>query len=208
MIFMASGLVAISVGSYFWATPYARRRVVVTQDILIAGLSMGIMATFSSFIGFHGSAHPVRNKRWLVLYGWLVVAVLVIELSLGAVIWFRSLSIRNNFSDKWRTWDPALRALFQETDSCCGYFDSTDFPADSISCRSPEHAWPGCVDMIHIYSDNYLRNIYTALFGFVAVDVFAFFALVILIQARNDQERYEKAAIRTSKLFLSYYSNA
>ncbi|KAK9765231.1 hypothetical protein K7432_006609 [Basidiobolus ranarum] len=203
LVFMASGLVAISVGAYFWATPYARRRVVVTEDILIAGLAMGMAAIFSSFVGFHGFRYPVRNKKSLVLYGWLVVLVLVTELALGAVIWFRSLSIRDSFSDKWRSWDPALRGLFQETDGCCGYYDNTDFPADSISCRYQNYGWPGCVDMIYIYSDNYLRNIYTVLFGFVVVDIFAFFGSVILIQASNNQERYVKVDAQTSKSFSS-----
>ncbi|ORX94382.1 hypothetical protein K493DRAFT_221395, partial [Basidiobolus meristosporus CBS 931.73] len=177
-----------------------------------AGLVVGVITIISAIVGLYGSIYPVRRKVWLVTYSWLVVAVLVIELSLGALIWFRSLDIRASFSEKWRTWDPALRALFQETDNCCGYFDSTDYPAVSYSCRATETGlgdnWPGCVDMIHIYMDNYLRNIYTALFGFVAVDVFALVAAVVLIQARNDQERYERISVRMSKLYLAYFPPA
>ncbi|ORY03443.1 hypothetical protein K493DRAFT_276545 [Basidiobolus meristosporus CBS 931.73] len=161
--------------------------------MLIAGLTIGVLAILSSFTGFRGFTHPIRNKKWLMLYGWLVVGILVIELALGAVIWFRSLGIRDDFSAKWRSWDPALRGLFQETDGCCGYYHSRDFPADTLSCRNPDRDWPGCVDMIYIYSDNYLRNIYTVLFGFVVVDLCAFFGLVVLVQARNNQERYVKA---------------
>ncbi|ORY07846.1 hypothetical protein K493DRAFT_250847 [Basidiobolus meristosporus CBS 931.73] len=199
LIFLTSGLVALGVASYFLATPYMRRAVVVTRDMILGGFFVGALTVVSSLIGFYASLRPVRRKNILVVFAWLIIFVICIELFLGAAIWFRSLNIRGSFSDKWGTWDMVLKVAFQEADNCCGYYNAQDRPADSATCHMASIPHIGCVDAIHIYTDNYLRNIYTCLFGFVAVDVFAFLACVVLIQARNDQERYEKGAARMVK---------
>ncbi|KAK9768481.1 hypothetical protein K7432_000822 [Basidiobolus ranarum] len=199
LVFLTSGLVALGVASYFLATPYMRRAVVVTRDMIYGGFFVGALTVISSLTGFFASIRPVRRKNILVVFAWLIAFVICIELFLGAAIWFRSLNIRGSFSEKWRTWDPVLKVAFQEADGCCGYYNAQDDPSDSAFCRITNVPHTGCVDAIHIYTDNYLRNIYTCLFGFVAVDVFAFLACVVLIQARNDQERYEKGTARMVK---------
>lgn len=50
------------------------------------------------------------------------------------------------------------------------------------------------METVFQYADTYLRNIYTCVFGSVIIDVFVFFAGIVVIQAANEEERYEKMA--------------
>ncbi|KAF9579480.1 phospholipid scramblase 1, partial [Lunasporangiospora selenospora] len=129
-------------------------------------------------------------------------------LGLGGVVWFKTLRMRSLFYDQWLTWPSALKVAFQDMTSldgytqCCGYNSAVTVVA-SGACATT-NSFPGCEEKVSTYADLYLRKLYTSLFGFTVVNVFVFITTVILIQARNDEERY----IRIGRKEGRTYTNA
>jgi len=72
---------------------------------------------------------------------------------------------------------------------CCGYSDKATI-VQSGACAAANNTFPGCEEKVSAFADSYLRKLYTSLFGFTLVNVVCFVSTVILIQARNDEERY------------------
>ncbi|KAK9765783.1 hypothetical protein K7432_005621 [Basidiobolus ranarum] len=191
VLFIATGGVLGGFGYYFFITPFKRRAIVISTEMIFASLALGGFIVLTSLIGLLGFLSPLRRKGVLTCFIWLIAIVFLAQVGLGGLVWFNSLTIRGSYSDKWREWDPSLRAVFQETDQCCGYYQETDFPAISPLCQVQPTNLPGCVDAIHIFTENYLQRIYTLLFSFTAIDVMAILATLVVIQASRDQKRSE-----------------
>lgn len=89
---------------------------------------------------------------------------------------------------------------------CCGYSlgDQSSVVLSGACASSVPTKFPGCEEKIAAFADSYLRKLYTSLFGFTVVNVVCFVSTVILIQARNDEERY----IRIGRKEGRTYTNA
>lgn len=63
----------------------------------------------------------MRRKRFLIAFAWLVVFALIAELSLGGMIWFKTLRMRSLFRTQWITWSTELKVAFQDmvNETCC-----------------------------------------------------------------------------------------
>ncbi|KAF9141305.1 hypothetical protein BG015_001322, partial [Linnemannia schmuckeri] len=76
---------------------------------------------------------------------------------------------------------------------CCGYNDrdrASTVLQGACAASNANNIYPGCEEKVSAFADSYLRKLYTSLFGFTLVNVVCFISTVILIQARNDEERY------------------
>jgi hypothetical protein len=102
----------------------------------------------------------------------------------------------DDFAIRWRGWDASLRNGFQTfkpESPCCGYANRYDFPASNDICGPSTPATiPGCRDLIYSYASSYLTNIYTCIFLFVFVAILDFLTVIMVIQAANEEERYER----------------
>ncbi|OAQ23467.1 hypothetical protein K457DRAFT_886862 [Linnemannia elongata AG-77] len=131
----------------------------------------------------------------LIAFVWLIVTAMLAELGLGGVIWFKTLRMRSLFHTQWvGEWSDSLKVAFQDMvryGQCCGYNDRASIVLQG-ACAAPNafNLYPGCEEKVSTFADSYLRKLYTSLFGFTLVNVVCFISTVILIQARNDEERY------------------
>jgi len=74
---------------------------------------------------------------------------------------------------------------------CCGYVQGQNVVlSGACAAANATTTFPGCEEKVSAFADSYLRKLYTSLFGFTVVNVVCFVSGVILIQARNDEERY------------------
>ncbi|KAI7819995.1 hypothetical protein BC939DRAFT_505258 [Gamsiella multidivaricata] len=196
-IYLFTGVGALIMGMLWLrqAADGAPRDAVISRGIEQAGTFIGALVAGTALVGYVGGVAPVRRKRFLVSFAWLMVAVMIAELSLGGVIWFKTLRMRSLFASQWLTWPDSLKTAFQDMTTlagypqCCGYLYRQNVVPSGLCAQSPS-IFPGCEEKVSVFADSYLRKLYTSLFGFTIVNVVCFVSTVILIQARNDEERY------------------
>lgn len=195
LAYLASGIIMIVMASLWWnSLELEIRSVVVTPRTLLSGLILGSIIVLSSFTGLVGFSNPVMRKKWLSAHAILIVVTALLLLALGAFIWFETLEERQTYGKEWHLWSDSMRAAYQDQLNCCGWYNNTDMPVQSQVCNvgSIPQNMQGCVDPMTKKIASISRELFTTLFGFIGVDIFAFFATIILIQATNIEERYRK----------------
>ncbi|KAF9935826.1 phospholipid scramblase 1 [Modicella reniformis] len=194
---MITGIAAMIMGMVWLGQSVdgAPRDAVISREIEKIGTFIGALVAATSLVGYVGGSAPVRRKRFLIAFAWLIVTAMIAELLLGGVIWFKTLRMRSLFASQWMTWPDSLKVAFQDMTTlrgygqCCGYRYTTQVVPTGF-CETQASTVPGCEEKVTTFADLYLRKLYTSLFGFTVVNVVCFLSTVIVIQARNDEERY------------------
>ncbi|KAF9381869.1 phospholipid scramblase 1 [Podila verticillata] len=185
----------------------APREAVISRSIEQAGTIIGGIVVGTAVVGLIGGTSPIRRKLFLVSFVWLMIAVVLAELGLGGVIWFKTLRMRSLFQSQWGLWPNSLRVAFQDMTSlsgygqCCGYqFRQSVVVSGACTTNT---LFEGCEEKVSAFADGYLRKLYTSLFGFTIVNVFCFISTVILVQARNDEERYIRIGRKEGRTYMN-----
>ncbi|KAI8595573.1 hypothetical protein EDD21DRAFT_35346, partial [Dissophora ornata] len=174
----------------------------------IAGMIIGGVVTATTGLGMIGGMFPIKRKEFLLAFAVMLVITMMAELGLGGAIWFRTLRMRSVFETQWiNDWSDALKISFQDTTlagytQCCGYLANQNVVL-SGACTTVPSTFPGCQEKIANFAVGYLGRLFTSLFGFTIANIFSFVSTVILIQTRNDEERY----IRIGKKEGRSYTN-
>ncbi|KAF9408242.1 phospholipid scramblase 1 [Podila epigama] len=211
-IYMLTGAAALALGKMWLgqSADGAPRDAVISRELELAGTYVGGFVALSGFIGLLGGLAPVRRKRLLITFAWLVLFALIAELTLGGIIWFKTLRMRSLFRTQWITWPTSLKIAFQDMTSltgygqCCGYGkgDQESVVPSGACARPVPTRFEGCEEKISAFADGYLRKLYTSLFGFTVVNVVCFVSTIILIQARNDEERYIRIGRKEGRAYI------
>jgi hypothetical protein len=81
----------------------------------IAGAILGGIVAATGIVGFVGAIAPIKRKDCLIAFIVLLIAVILAELGLGGVIWFKTLRMRSTFQDQWtHNWTPSIKIAFQD----------------------------------------------------------------------------------------------
>lgn len=218
IIYLISGIIAICVSVGFWLTPIKRRSILLSLEQITMGFTIGVIMILNTIPAILAILSTETNKspsrRWnaspantntkfinksrlcLKIYNLFLIITVILTLALGAFVWFGALDIRNGYGKRWLQWDSKIKALFQKEENCCGYISSTDQPIITNTCPLEiinSGVLPGCADNIYAFVNDYLKNIYSCLFLFAAVDVIALLASLVLNQALIDQARYDRS---------------
>ncbi|KAJ3566258.1 hypothetical protein NPX13_g7204 [Xylaria arbuscula] len=156
-----------------------------------AGIGNGIF-TFVAFIATL-PALATNSRSWLKVAICLVVVDALFTLIIGLDLWIFTLRIKETFSPLWSAQTPEVQSLMQGAFNCCGYFNSTSpaFHTDA-TCPSPATAalMTGCATPVTRFSNTFVDNIFTAVFGVVGVDAVLIVAALCLLKERKEMERY------------------
>ncbi|KAI0802465.1 tetraspanin [Xylaria sp. FL0064] len=179
----------------------AARDLLYQQFPLSAGIGNGIF-TFIAFISTL-PALATNSRSWLKVAIFLVVVDALFTLIIGLDLWIFTLRVKETFATLWSAQLPEVQGLMQDAFKCCGYFNSTSpaFHTDS-TCPSPATAalMTGCATPLSRFSNTFIDNIFTALFGVVGVDAILIVAALCLLKERKEMERYrhidEKTGVR------------
>ncbi|KAG0215776.1 phospholipid scramblase 1 [Mortierella sp. GBA30] len=209
-LYMLTGIGALVLGNMWLqqSDDGAPREAVISTSIEKAGTIIGGIVAATGLVGFVGGISPVKRKNFLLAFIILMITVMAAELGLGGVIWFKTLRMRSLFGTQWLTWSDSLKVAFQDMTSlsgygqCCGYTFGNNVVRSGACAATPTN-FPGCEEKVSAFADGYLRKLYTSLFGFTIINVFCFISTMILVQARNDEERY----IRIGKKEGRTYTN-
>jgi len=193
---LAAGVVSLSL-SIVWRSPDVMMEMVFSHADLTAGTVLGIflLLTFAFSIG----AIVQRNHITigLVILNWILIIDAIIIVAIGSFIWFFTLRERDNFHKIYSEQSMSNRIEIQERLKCCGYFNGTDlaviggtFCADSNFVQNVNTAF--CVGPITSFADMSLMNMFTTVYGFMAIILSLFLASLCVINKRVEDERFKK----------------
>jgi len=190
---MASGIICIAF-SFFWRAPNFVRDLTISHMDLNAGLGLGIMLEIAFFISLFAITQRKPLTSGFRALIWALVADSIAIIVVGSIVWFYTLEERAEYQEVWLQQATSIQIQLQDKFSCCGYFNGTNiaiggnFCSDGVAASSR----PGCVDAITGAADYTLNNIFTTIYGFMAVTLSLFLASVCQINKRLEEERFRR----------------
>lgn len=201
---LAAGILAI-VMSQVWKMPNLMLNFVLTPADLTAGTILGVMLLVTFAISIGGIVQRNHVVVGLEILNWTLIGDALAVVVVGTYIWFFTLQQRNNYFKIWKSVSPDIRVQIQDKFQCCGYFlpnDTVEFAGNFCTNQTfvntlvdPTGADPDlfrCVHPITAFSDMTLNNIFTTVYGFMAIIILLFLATVCVINKRLEAERFKK----------------
>jgi len=190
---LTAGAIAIAF-SIIWRSPNVLRNFIISELDLNAGLALGIFYILTWMVSVGAILQQNHVTIGLVITNWALIADAAMTVVVGCIIWFYTLRPTRNYLEAWEASSPQVRQALQDTLSCCGYTNSTQFAVISGFCGNSTFAavQPGCSTIILPDADYTLNNIFSSIFGFMCVVVGFFLATVCMVYRRKQQERFRR----------------
>ncbi|KAG8981879.1 phospholipid scramblase 1 [Tulasnella sp. 425] len=190
---LASGAVLIAF-SVIWRTPDVVRNFLISNLDLTAGLVLGIMFLVTWLISIAGILQQNHVTVGLVATNWALIMDAIGVMIIGTMVWVYTLQPTKNFLGEWEATSSVTRQSIQDTLKCCGYRNSTEFGIIGGFCSDDDFAASqvGCSTIILPKADYTLNNVFSVIYGFMAVIICFFLATVSLVYQRKEEERFRK----------------
>ncbi|KAH7107753.1 hypothetical protein BKA62DRAFT_667752 [Auriculariales sp. MPI-PUGE-AT-0066] len=179
-----------------WGLPNMIVHFVVDSSFLTAGLGLGISYAITFVIAVIAIVQPNHITMGLAALNWILLLEALFTTVLGTIIWFFTLRERTMYETKWLSATPEVRIAIQDKFQCCGYFASNEtnlatggFCVDSTFATNLNTP---CVGPLVNYADYTLNNIFTSIYGYMAIVIGLFLATVCVINKRIEAERFRK----------------
>jgi len=192
---LAAGVVSIAL-SFAWRAFNPMMNLVLDNADLTAGLILGIALLITFFISIGAIVQRNHVTIGLVILNWALVLDVLGILIIGTFVWFFTLMERNNFHKAFQETTPQNRIAIQDKFHCCGYFNTTDLlEVGGNTCSSQQAAQSlnsTCVNPITSSADVTLNDIFTTIYGFMAIVLALLLASLCVIKKRQEDERFKK----------------
>jgi len=188
---LAIGAISLAF-SIAWRAPNVERHFIVSTMDLNAGLALGIMLIITWMISVGAVLQPNHVTLPLVFTNWALIGDAVAVLVIGSSIWFYSLRETAGYLKVWTASSDTTRQQLQDLFQCCGYTNSTELASFSGFCSDENFAASqvGCASILVPKADYTLNNIFSSIFGFMAVVICFFLATVCMVYRRKQTERF------------------
>lgn len=182
--------------SILWGLPNMIVHFVLDNTFLKAGLGLGISYAITFVIALIAIVQPNHITMGLTALNWVLLMEALFTTILGTVIWFFTLRERAMYETKWLSAAPEIRVAIQDHFHCCGYFAGNEttlatggFCVDSTFATNLNTP---CVGPLVTYADYTLNNIFTSIYGYMAIIIGLFLASLCVINKRIEAERFRK----------------
>jgi len=168
----------------------------VASDLLLdhCPLTASMINSFIMFTTFLLSIPAFflkSNRLFLTLHAWGVVACALLTLAIGLDIWYSTLAIHANLAPIWASQTSYVQSMLQFKFQCCGYNNVSQLIKDNTCTSSAVAARLGtCQVPFGVFASKFLDIVFTAFFGFVAVDMMLLLSALCLIKDRKEKARY------------------
>lgn len=197
---LAAGGISVAL-SIVWRAPNILMNMVLSEADLTAGLILGIalIVTFVVSIGAIIQRNHVTIGLVILNYTLLIDSLGI--LIIGTFVWVFTLHERDNFHKLWAEATPTMRIALQDQLKCCGYFNGTDIAEiggsfcvsqEFISGLAKDVVSNFCVTPVTGFADYTLNNVFTTVYGFMAVALSLLLASLCVIKKRQEDERFKK----------------
>jgi len=189
---LAAGAISLAF-SIVWRSPDLLRDLVISDMDLTMGMALGIIFLITWVVSVGAIVQRNHVTIGLVILNWFLIATAIAVAVVGSSIWFFTLRERDNFHEVFANQTPQIRLRVQDQLNCCGYFNSTDLIESGGICTPPFAANTSlCVDAITSFADYTLNNVFTTIYGFMAIIVSLFLASLCVIKKRMETDRFRK----------------
>ncbi|RXW24924.1 hypothetical protein EST38_g937 [Candolleomyces aberdarensis] len=201
VLLLAAGVVALAL-SIVWRAPNVLMNMVLSNADLTAGTILGVslVVTFvisvTAIVQRNHVIFPLEILNWALLIDSIGIVVI------GTFVWFYTLRQRANFYDLWKVASREDKLFLQDMFKCCGYFNGTDLPeiggafctsVEAIAALPVDEAETSfCVSHITGFADSTLNNIFTTVYGYMAIVICLFLATLCVIKKRQEAERFKR----------------
>lgn len=197
-LLLAAGAVALAL-SIVWGRKDMLMNMVLSRADLTAGVILGIALIVTFFISIAGVVQRNHITIGLVITNYALLVDAIGIVIIGTFVWFYTLEERKNFSDLWQAATPEIRQELQDMFKCCGYFAGNDSAViggfcsqDVVNSLNPNVTSNFCVTPITNFADMTLNNIFTTVYGFMAIVLCLLLATLCVIKKRHEDERFKK----------------
>jgi len=188
---LTAGVISI-VFAIVWRAPNTLLNMIISSSDITIGIVIGIayLLTFALSVG--AIIQPAHVTMGLVILNWTLLGDAIMTLLVGTFIWFYTLRERADFATLFDSASEEVRQTVQDTLQCCGYFNTTDFIVNAGFCSDAATAAVAtpCVGPLTGKADYTLNNIFSSIYGFMAVVIALFLASMCVIKVRQEQERF------------------
>ncbi|EAU88382.1 tetraspanin [Coprinopsis cinerea okayama7 len=199
---LAAGIVAL-VLSITWRAPDVLMNMVLSNSELTAGTILGVSLLVTFVISVAAVVQRSHVTLGFVILNWALLLDALGIVVIGTFVWYWTLQPRANFRVLWEAASPATRIILQDRLKCCGYFNGTDLAEIGGSfCTSrevidalpvdPEFMTNFCVTPITAFADSTLNNIFTTVYGYMAIVICLFLTSLCVIKKRQEDERFKR----------------
>lgn len=200
ILLLAAGVISLIL-SLVWRAPNILMNMVLSSADLTAGTILGValLITFVISIGAIVQRNHVTIGLVILNYALLFDALAI--LVIGTFVWFYTLQERANFHKLWIDAPRETRITLQDQFRCCGYFNGTDAAEiggsfctsqDVINGLNSNVASNFCVTPVTGFADMTLNNVFTTVYGFMAIVLCLLLASLCVIKKRQEDERFKK----------------
>jgi hypothetical protein len=199
---LAAGVLSV-VMSLVWRAPNLMLNFTISDADLTAGTVLGVFLLVTFALSVFAIVQKNHVTIGLVLLNWVLIMDAIAVVVIGSFIWFYSLQQRNNYFKIFEGAGDSVRSQIQDKFQCCGYFTPNDTVTFLGFCANQTFIDTNlvnpndtdahrCVRPITAFTDFTLNNIFTTIYGYMAILICLFLASLCVIQQRNETERFRK----------------
>ncbi|KAF9475660.1 tetraspanin Pls1 family [Pholiota conissans] len=187
--------------SIVWRRSDVLMNFTISNADLTAGTVLGVALLVSFVVSVAAIIQRNHVTIGLVILNYILVADVFFVGIIGSFVWFYTLRERNNFHSAWSEATPATRIFLQDHFKCCGYFNGTDLAEvggafctsqDFINNLNATVTSNFCVTGVTGFADYTLNNIFTSIYGLMAIVLSLLLASLCVIKKRKEDERFKK----------------
>lgn len=188
---LAAGVISI-IFAIVWRAPNTLRNMIISSSDITIGIIIGVAYLVTFVLSVGAIIQPTHVTIGLVILNWTLLGDAVMTLLVGTFIWFFTLRERADFAKLFDSASEEVRQTVQDTLQCCGYFNTTDFVVNAGFCSNTAIAATAtpCVGPLTNKADYTLNNIFSSIYGFMAVVIALFLASMCVIKVRQEEERF------------------
>jgi len=192
---LAAGVVTLAL-SIVWQQPNFLLNLVLSKADLTAGMVLGVALIATFFLSIGAIVQKNHVTIGLVILNWMLILDALGILIIGTFIWFYTLAEKNNFHVAFSQQSAQNKIAIQDKFKCCGYFlinDTLEIGGNVCSSQQAAVAVNNtCVLPITAFADTTLNDVFTTVYGFMAIVICLFLASLCVINKRQEDERFKK----------------
>ncbi|TFY73520.1 hypothetical protein EWM64_g10492 [Hericium alpestre] len=199
-LLLVAGVISI-VFSFVWRKADLMINLVFSNADLTGGLVLGILLLLTVLLSVGAIIQRNHVTMGLVLLNWMLILDAIAILIIGTSVWWFTLQERSEFHTVFSQLADTRKIEIQDMYSCCGYFNATDLlTVGGKFCTSQDFANSlnatvtsnFCVTPITKFADTSLNEVFTSVYGFIAVVICLFLSSLCVIKVRQEVERFKR----------------